>query len=110
MLVDDDFVDAGIETDQNIFQQVVGHRAGRNDFFDFQGDRIGFVNANPDGEDVASAASFRITMGMLVIGSIIRPRIFISTSTGYSSWFTTAMYILSAQNARRQWRFACGST
>src|SRR5262245_40553326 len=46
-------------------------------------------------------ASFRITMGMLVIGSIIRPRIFISTSTGSSLCnYFTAMYILLASKSK----------
>src|SRR5579883_3174463 len=40
-------------------------------------------------------ASLRITMGILVIGSIIRPRIFISTSKGSS--LLIAKYILFVQ-------------
>src|SRR4051794_6530973 len=37
------------------------------------------------GSTASDPGSFRITMGMLVTGSIIRPRIFISTSI-VSSW------------------------
>ena len=51
-------------------------------------------------------ASFRITMGMFVIGSIIRPRIFISTSTGSSLCnYFTAMYILSRTKCKVRNRF-----
>ena len=45
---DHDFLHVDVEADQDILQQVVRHRAGGLDFFNFQRDGVGFVDADPD--------------------------------------------------------------
>src|ERR1039457_3081423 len=44
-------MDGGVETDQDILDEIVGHGARSGDFFDFQGDGVRFVDPDPDGQD-----------------------------------------------------------
>ena len=46
--------DRRIETNENILQKVMRHRAGCDDLFNFQRNGIGFVNAHPNREDPTS--------------------------------------------------------
>jgi len=62
----------------------VGHGPGRRDFFDFEGDRVGLVHTTQMGSTALPLRSFKITIGVLVTGSIMSPRIFISTSMALS--------------------------
>ena len=72
---------SGFKPNEQVREQVVGHGPGRADLLDLQGDGVGLVHADPDrAAPIRDSFSLRITMGMLVTGSIINPRIFISTS------------------------------
>src|SRR5262249_12112291 len=50
-VVDDDLLHLDVEAKQDVAQKVMRHRAGRLNFFDFEGDGVGFINAHPDGKN-----------------------------------------------------------
>jgi len=61
-------------------QEVVSHRPWGDDLLEFERDGVGLEDAHPDRQDGISAGSRRMMIGMFVMGSIINPLIFISTS------------------------------
>ena len=48
---DDHLGQYGFQVAHDAFDQVVGHGPGRGDALQFQGDGVGFVHADPDGND-----------------------------------------------------------
>ena len=77
---DHHFANAGSQAEQQGLDQIVRHGPRRRNLFDLEGNRIGLVDPTQIGRMAFPFMSFSITMGMLVTGSIINPRIFISTS------------------------------
>src|ERR1017187_7156652 len=53
--VDDDFANAGVESQQEAFDEVVGHGPRSGDFFDLQGYGIGLIDPHPDRKDRIAA-------------------------------------------------------
>src|SRR5579885_1727589 len=49
-VVDDYFLHPHLQPQQNVFQQIVRHRARCLHFLDFQGNRVGLVDPHPDGQ------------------------------------------------------------
>src|SRR5207248_101862 len=54
-LVDHHFLDARIQPEQEALDEIVRHRALRGYLFNLEGNGIGLVNSNPDGQDAAAA-------------------------------------------------------
>src|ERR1035438_10202892 len=53
--VDDDFANAGVESQQEAFDEVVSHGPRSGDFFDLQGYSIGLIDPHPDRKDRITA-------------------------------------------------------
>jgi len=64
-VVDDDLLDGDAELLQEILEEVVGHRAGRWDVLDGQGDGVGFEDPDPYGQDLLVLGVFQDDDGHL---------------------------------------------
>src|ERR1039458_7298103 len=56
-LVDDHFANAGVESQQEAFDEVVSHGPRSGDFFDLQGYGVGLIDPHPDRKDRIAADS-----------------------------------------------------